>query len=561
MLVAVALWTRLPDAAPQHAPWTLPLWALVVAFAVTESGVVHVHFRRSSFALTLGDLPVVVALLFAAPSQLAPAWALGAAVVLIAARLPAVRVAFNLAELSLTATLAATLFDAVTQNQVTAGPATWAAAAAAALTAAIVSSLLLALAMLVFGERVTFARLPGMVLTAAGAAATNISLGLAVAVVLAADARATPLLLVPAATVLLAYRAYQREREKTLGLEFLAQAQRTLERAESAESGLAGVLALSVETFRAEMAEVVLLPGTDGGPGRHVAVGPGERIELGSEVPDLLLADIQAALRAEAGPRIIVPSDVGPALAAYLKRNGVRSAMVTGLPGDSRVVGALLVANRYGVGGAFEAHDVRLLGMLGAHAGAALGQDHLEQRVSALRESQEHLYHQAFHDPLTGLANRLLFQDRVEHAMARRTGNVTVIYVDLDDFKPVNDTYGHDAGDELLLATATRLRASLREADTPARLGGDEFAVLLTDVAPKDVRTVTERILGNLAKPCVVGDVALPIKASVGVATSDSGAMTAGELVRNADAAMYVSKHGGKGGYTVAAPEVAEVAA
>jgi diguanylate cyclase (GGDEF)-like protein len=231
--------------------------------------------------------------------------------------------------------------------------------------------------------------------------------------------------------------------------------------------------------------------------------------------------------------------------------------MVTGLPGDSRQVGAMLVANRFGVGGTFEGHDVRLLGMLGAHTGAALGQDRLEQRVSALRESQEHLYHQAFHDPLTGLANRLLFVDRAEHAMARRTGNVTVIYIDLDDFKPVNDTYGHDAGDELLLATAARLRQSLRAADTPARLGGDEFAVLLTDVAPKDVRTVTERILSNLAAPCTIGDVAVPIKASVGVATADSGAITAAELIRNSDAAMYVCKHGGKGGYSVASPDVA----
>jgi diguanylate cyclase (GGDEF)-like protein len=225
--------------------------------------------------------------------------------------------------------------------------------------------------------------------------------------------------------------------------------------------------------------------------------------------------------------------------------------MLAAMPTDDGLGGALIVGNRLGLGGEFDAHDLRLFGTLAAHAGAALGQDKLGQRVSELREAKDHLYHQAFHDGLTGLANRLLFMDRIDHALSRRGGNIAVLYIDLDDFKPVNDTLGHEAGDELLRATATRLRASLRAADTPARLGGDEFAVLLVDIEPEHVLTVAGRILSSFAEPVDLGGRSAAIHASMGIAMADSGALTAAEVVRNADVAMYTCKHGGKRGYAV----------
>jgi diguanylate cyclase (GGDEF)-like protein len=208
------------------------------------------------------------------------------------------------------------------------------------------------------------------------------------------------------------------------------------------------------------------------------------------------------------------------------------------------------VANRRQAGG-FAAPDRRLFETLAAHTGAALSQDRLERRVLELRETKDQLYHQAFHDALTGLANRLLFADRVAHALARRSGNVIVIYIDLDDFKPVNDTYGHEAGDVLLCAVAERLRDSLRPADTPARLGGDEFAVLLTDVAVADVSTIADRIMRNFGAAVDLGDATIGIAASMGIAIADSGSMPADELLRKADAAMYVAKRGGKRGYAL----------
>jgi diguanylate cyclase (GGDEF)-like protein len=164
---------------------------------------------------------------------------------------------------------------------------------------------------------------------------------------------------------------------------------------------------------------------------------------------------------------------------------------------------------------------------------------------------QRHLEHQAFHDPLTGLATRRLFEDRVRHALSRRTGNVAILYIDLDDFKTINDTLGYEAGNDLPRETAARLVGTLRTGDTTARLGGEEFAVLLADISEEQARVVAHRILEALAEAFAPAGGAVPVHASLGVAPSEGGAMPAEQLVRNADTAMYVSKHGGKRGYSV----------
>ena len=167
----------------------------------------------------------------------------------------------------------------------------------------------------------------------------------------------------------------------------------------------------------------------------------------------------------------------------------------------------------------------------------------------------EELRHQAFHDGLTGLANRALFSDRVEHALARsiRTGSIIgVLFVDLDDFKTVNDRFGHQAGDQLLRSIAERIVAVLRPGDTAARLGGDEFAVLLEDLhGQEDARLVAERLIHAIRTPTRLGDVDALVGASIGIALSTAGGELAPDLLRNADFAMYRAKGAGKGRYEV----------
>ena len=179
----------------------------------------------------------------------------------------------------------------------------------------------------------------------------------------------------------------------------------------------------------------------------------------------------------------------------------------------------------------------------------------LENRAlnRGLEQRAEEMRHLALHDPLTDLANRTLFGDRLEHALARAARSrepLAVLFLDPDRFKAVNDSLGHAAGDELLLQVADRLAGCLRPADTLARLGGDEFAVLLEDLSQDSSgAAVADRLLEALQAPVTAGGAALVVQASIGVAVSTIGRETAGELLRNADLAMYSAKTKGRGRY------------
>ena len=163
---------------------------------------------------------------------------------------------------------------------------------------------------------------------------------------------------------------------------------------------------------------------------------------------------------------------------------------------------------------------------------------------------EEQLRHQAFHDDLTGLANRALFEDRLTLALSRgrrHEGQLAVIFVDLDDFKTVNDSLGHAVGDELLRTTAQRLASCLRAQDTAARLGGDEFAILLEDLSsPDEAWEIAERLRRALEPPVVLDGRQIAASASFGVECPGPH-VTADAVLGNADLAMYAAKDAGKG--------------
>jgi diguanylate cyclase (GGDEF)-like protein/PAS domain S-box-containing protein len=169
--------------------------------------------------------------------------------------------------------------------------------------------------------------------------------------------------------------------------------------------------------------------------------------------------------------------------------------------------------------------------------------------VTERRALEDQLRHQAFHDSLTGLPNRALFDDRLTQALVRlrRHGDrIAVIFIDLDDFKTVNDSLGHAVGDELLRTTSGRLEAALRAQDTAARLGGDEFAVLVEELEDDDASEIAERIRLALQEPVTIGGRRLTPSASIGIASPEPTATT-DEVLGNADVAMYVAKERGKG--------------
>ena len=207
---------------------------------------------------------------------------------------------------------------------------------------------------------------------------------------------------------------------------------------------------------------------------------------------------------------------------------------------------------------------VRVIEVVGTNL---LHEPHVSGHVLNIRDItdrkalEDQLKRLAFHDPLTLLANRALFRNRVEHALVvakRRGSRVAAIFVDLDNFKKINDSLGHGEGDRVLRATAQRLSKCMRAADTVARLGGDEFAVLIEDAASEEqVVEVAGRIVEALKEPFAFAGSSLRVAASVGVAFADSGDGVE-EVLRNADVAMYSAKAQGKSRYCLFQPQMQE---
>ena len=175
------------------------------------------------------------------------------------------------------------------------------------------------------------------------------------------------------------------------------------------------------------------------------------------------------------------------------------------------------------------------------------------------RSLEAELERRALHDPLTGLGNRTLLQDRLRHALTRRGQQIGVLFMDLDDFKSVNDTYGHHAGDVLLTSVADAIRRTVRASDTVARLGGDEFAVLVDqDATAEGASELASRLLAAISVPIEVAGRQRSTSGSIGIAIGASGEATAEQLMSEADIAMYVAKGDGKGRFTVFDPAVHE---
>jgi diguanylate cyclase (GGDEF)-like protein/PAS domain S-box-containing protein len=240
---------------------------------------------------------------------------------------------------------------------------------------------------------------------------------------------------------------------------------------------------------------------------------------------------------------LIHPDDVEQALASY----------TVALRSGTSVTGLWRVKHFDGTWRHVEVITTNLLSDLTVN-GMVLTMRDIGERMSL----EEELKHQAFHDSLTGLANRPLFHDRLEHALLRAVRSNTslaILFIDLDDFKLVNDSLGHPAGDDLLVTVAQRISHSLRTSDTAARFGGDEFAVLLEQTTdPNEVLEVADRIIAELAIPVDIQGHQIVPHASMGVVLSPAGAENPADLMQAADVAMYAAKTNGKGRYQVYEP-------
>jgi diguanylate cyclase (GGDEF)-like protein len=558
LTIALALYVGpargLAPLAKPHIPW----WLVAVAFALAERCVVHLHFRRGAHSFSLGDIPLVFGLIFCGAEGVIAGCLLGSGIILLLdRRLPPIKFVFNIAQFALHACIAVLVVHAIAPTTGEVGPQTWLAALAATQASGLVTVLLIASAISLSEGVVRIKTIIDMFGMDLVVTMSNTSLGLCGAVLTAADARALPLLLIPSGTLYAAYRAYLSERERHKRLEFLYEANRTLARSREIAPALEGLLARSLEAFRAELAEIILFGSTEN-PSLRTVLGPGNYREL-MEPVDVDVADEMLAL-VDKGGRGAITLDLpfGEArIQRYLEARGVTHAMVAPLPGEDRVIGTIMLANRFGVVRSFNEDDLKLLETLATNASVALQYDRLEQAVTQLSVLQEQLHHQAYHDPLTSLANRALFTDKIKEAL-REGGDLAVLFLDVDDFKTVNDSLGHAAGDELLVAVASRLQACLRPEDVTARLGGDEFAVMVRETRDAEgaAVAVARRIMQAFLQPVSVGAESVSVYISAGIAATPAREITAEELIRNADVAMYEAKATGKGRFAVFHPSM-----
>jgi diguanylate cyclase (GGDEF)-like protein len=563
-VLAVALFggvvVRLP--APD-AHLGLPWFAWVVAFALGESLVVHVQVKRGSHTFSMTDVVVVAALCLAQPSSFVTAQLTGTGLVLLLdRRQSALKVAFNLAQFAVTYCVATTIFSAVVRGAGWSSPRIWLGAMVALTATTLIANLSVFAAIRLSDGDVHLRDLRSLIALSLPFVLGTGAVGLLVVRTAVLDPLGLLLLVAPTALMTAAYRAYTHARRQEDNLRLLHEVTSLLYDGESAHDGLASFVTAVRTAFRAAGAELVLL-GEDAGGATVTRSRDGQetavllRLEESDDVALLLhSATTEKALMSRTGGG----SGRGP-LDDYVDRRGLKDAVMAVLRTDERVHGLLLVSNRLGEVSTFSDSDQRLLETFARHVATSLERGRLQTDLRNVTDLQEKLRHQALHDALTGLPNRTLFIDRAENALrlAGRTQTwPAVFYLDLDGFKPVNDTYGHEAGDILLQTFADRLRGCLRSADTAARLGGDEFAVLINGpIDPDGVARVVARMKAQLARPIdLSGGRQATVGASIGIAIAEPAAADVETLVRRADQAMYTAKRARDGRYVIYTDEL-----
>ncbi len=547
LLALVGLVLVAPDLPSTAPPFLIPWPVLALLFASAEMFDVQVHFRRETHAFSLSEVPLVVALFFLGPMEFMAAYLFGSGAALLwQSREHPLKVVFNLANYAFTGLVALTVFHALVPMSPQIGPAHWVAAFVAALGASVLAATTIATAISLSGGAPQFQKLPEMIQFGALVALANTSLSLLAVTVLQADAQSIWLLAIPIATLLTAYKAYVSEREKHERLELLYESSRILHNSPELDSAIVALLDHAREMFRAEIAEIVLYARGDDTAAlvtRSYHELPPEAMQpVTVPTTDMVRERVSVSTR---------PFFHGPTDQWRRQPIAIRQAMTSRLAGENGLIGEITVANRLTEGTRFQADDLRLLEMVANQAAIALENGRLEQSLTELSNLKEQLRHQAYHDSLTGLPNRAMFVERIDARLAdghRPEETIpAVLFLDLDDFKVVNDTLGHQAGDRLLVGVAERIETCIRTGDLAARLGGDEFAVLLED-APGLERAfmVAQRILDVLRAPFVIDEMELVVGGSVGIAVPRDAADRGADLLRHADMAMYTAKAEGK---------------
>jgi len=549
---------HLPALAPGHVV-AIPWWGVFLLATAAELASVELPIRKTNLILTLNDAVIIVAILGTGPFVTAVAMACSLGLVQALQRHQPVQVIFNFgAQL-----LATPLYYVALRVLVQPGAIFSLRSVAGYLLTVIllseISNIEISAAMYLSEADFTLVT-EGLASTTPVVALIALPNAVFAMIVLVLTVAAPVVLLtipIPVFVTVAAYRAQIAGRKQQADIDNLFAATRILSYSKSVTTGAVDFLNHIATMFHASLVELTLLPNQDG-PALVTRTVNGEAPEVMAPSPaEILPPGLAEAL---ASDNVLVTKRLGrdTPLARYIAADDRPTAMGVSVPGgeNAAALGYLVVAHRNKFTGDFRRTDLQLLGTLAKQLSFALQNGKLHEDLAMLAGAQDELVQKAFHDPLTGLANRALFVDHLEgafHRAERSGGLVFLLYIDLDEFKKINDNFGHAAGDEVLIEVAVRLNKCVRATDTAARLGGDEFAVLLEQATSLvAAETVAQRIVDCLAEPFLLANGVAQIGASVGIAYTDMFGQSAMQLMKSADDAMYTAKKSGKGRHYVA---------
>jgi diguanylate cyclase (GGDEF)-like protein len=555
---------------PQAALPDLTWLGLLPLFALAEVVVIHLPTQRNAHGHTLREIPAVLGLTFLAPQQYATAFVLGAvAALVVAARMRGVKLAFNASMFALEAALGLLTYHVVLQGEDPLSVHGWAAVLIAVLVTDLISAAAVTAAISLTEGAFEREVLREVLRSGMVAAFINTCVALLIATLVVVQPTALPLLGVVVVCLVGGYRIYISLARGNARTQLLYRFVDRTAAASSAEEVVRLILAESAELMHTDRAYLVDRSEEGDGVRFHFVEEGSLRTETIEDQPTTAWwwPAFEDGVVRYAAPKASPAEDgsdfadeVGPASGAPSKLCSPRDGLAAPLreAGSTRYV--LAVCDRSFDKETFGDDDVQVFSALAAHAGVAVER---ARTVTDLENLAEQRAFEARHDALSGLLNRRAFNDAVAEAMQTSVGtgplgSGVVLLLDLDNFKDVNDTLGHSAGDHIIKVSASRLR---EHADgLVARLGGDEFAVLMAGTSLDQGVKHAQQLHDALSVSVPLGEVKLTVSASIGVAQFSPLTESAEDLLAQADLAMYTAKSD-RSGVAVYHPEAGDLTA
>jgi diguanylate cyclase (GGDEF)-like protein len=535
--VAVALWSVVVQFDAVPAPFALPWWVLAIGFALATLFMAHLAFQGQVHAVDLVAVPTLVGLIFCSPGGLLAAKLVGLVIVLgLFRRQRPVKFVFNLANNMVELGVAALVFRAALGPESVVSLRGWLACYAAIVASFLSSAIGITAAISLSLRRLE--RSASLLLFGGAVVLVTTALGVLTVTIMWDDWRGLWLVVVAIAVAYSGLRAFARLRNRYASLELLYRFTASVSGATDTDDVLRRTLERSRELMSAEIAElVVTLP--EGGWMTKRLDGDQIVTEVDRTADPKRLESL--VLHA-ASPVLSRRNQRDAPLRTALADRGWNDIVASPFARDDGSSGALLVANRLGEVSTFDTEDMKVLETFARHTAIALRVGDLVDRLRAEAAEKEF---SALHDSLTGLANRKLLVARLEELLLADTDEMLlgVFFMDLDRFKEVNDTLGHQTGDSLLIEVARRLSRVIGRRGLIARLGGDEFGLVVAGLASVDEALALARTIEKeIDTPFVIDQLSLEVQVSIGVALAPLSSRDPKILFQHADIAMYAAK-------------------